>query len=72
MSATTYKVKGMTCGGCVNTLTRALQQALPAAQVKVTLEGGLVRVDGDHTTDAVSQAVEDAGFDYVGPAVTGG
>lgn len=63
MEATTYRVTGMTCGGCVKTLTRALEQALPEAQVDVQLEGGLVRVSGIHTPAAVSQAVEDAGFD---------
>ncbi len=67
MDTTTYKVKGMTCGGCVATLTRALQQALPEAKVEINLEGGLVRVEGSHTPAAVSQAVQDAGFDYGGP-----
>ena len=31
METTTYRVKGMTCDGCVRTLTRALEAALPGA-----------------------------------------
>jgi copper chaperone len=63
MDTTTYRVTGMTCGGCVKTLTRALEQALPDAEVEVQLEGGLVRIRGTHALSDVSQAVEDAGFD---------
>lgn len=63
---TTYRVDGMTCGGCVATLTKALERALPDVTVEVVLDGGRVRVDGDHEEAAVEGAVEDAGFDFVG------
>jgi len=63
---TTYKVEGMTCGGCVKSLTAALEEALPGLAVSVELEGGLVRVDGDHEAKTVEQAVDDAGFDFGG------
>ena len=62
----TYKVDGMTCGGCVSSVERALSAALPAAQIEVSLEAGEVRVEGDHEASAVKTAVEDAGFDFGG------
>ena len=62
----TYKVDGMTCGGCVGSVERALSAALPAARIEVSLEAGEVRVEGDHEASAVKSAVEDAGFDFGG------
>lgn len=65
---TTYKVEGMTCGGCVNSVTNALKRAMPDVDVEVVLEGGEVTVAGAHEEDQVRQAVEDAGFDFGGAA----
>ena len=63
---TTYKVEGMTCGGCVRSLTAALETSLPDAQIDVQLEGGLVRVVGEHDGYLIEQAVGDAGFEFAG------
>ena len=68
MDTKTYRVQGMTCGGCTAALTRALQAVLPGLQIQVTLEGGLVRIEGPHDATKVEQAVSDAGFTYVGPS----
>ena len=63
----TYTVLGMTCGGCAKSVTNAVQDAAPGASVSVDLEAKSVTVDGaDELT--VKQAVEDAGFEYVGKA----
>ena len=40
--------------------------ALPNHKVMVQLDGGLVRIEGEHDAKTVEQAVEDAGFDYGG------
>ena len=64
----TYKVDGMTCGGCVGSVQRALNAALPETQVQVSLEKGEVNIAGAHDADAVKTAVEDAGFDFGGAA----
>lgn len=67
----TYRVDGMTCGGCVRALTRTLDADLPdaAKPFEVTLDqGGLVRIQGPHDPAQVSELVEDAGFDFVGAA----
>jgi copper chaperone len=65
---TTYKVEGMTCGGCVRSVTNALERALPGVKIEVTLEGGQVAVEGEHQAAQVQEAVEDAGFDFAGAA----
>lgn len=61
-----YRVEGMTCGGCASSVTKAIQRVAPATKVQVTLEGGRVRVEGEHDEAAVREAVEDAGFDFLG------
>jgi copper chaperone len=63
---TTYKVDGMTCGGCVASVTRALERVEGDLKIDVQLDGGKVKVEGEHSEAAIQQAVEDAGFDFVG------
>ncbi len=64
--AKTYSVLGMTCGGCANAVTKAIQAALPEAEVDVDLEAKKVTVDGPINDDAVQKAVEEAGFEFGG------
>ncbi|AKH22324.1 heavy-metal-associated domain-containing protein [Sedimenticola thiotaurini] len=66
--AKTYKVEGMTCGGCASSVEQAIKTAAAQASVDVQLEGGLVTVDGVDDDDLIRQAVEDAGFTYAGTA----
>ena len=63
---TTYKVDGMTCGGCAAAVTRALKARDPAAEVEVDLDAGTVSVDGSEDEAGIGEAVEDAGFDFGG------
>jgi copper chaperone len=62
----TYRVGGVTCGGCVAAVTRAIERLDPKAQVSVDLASGRVSVDGAVTRDAVQAAVEEAGFRFEG------
>ena len=64
----TYKVGGMTCGGCVRSVTNALERLSGDHDVEVSLEAGTVRVRGEHSEAEIEQAVEDAGFDFGGRA----
>ncbi len=59
----TYKVSGMTCGGCVRSVTRALEQALPGAKVEVSLDAATAKVEGQHDPAKAKAAIEAAGFD---------
>lgn len=66
--ADTYIVKGMTCGGCVNSVTNAIKHADPTATVDVVLDSGHVTVDSTMDEAAIKNAIEDAGFDFEGRA----
>lgn len=63
---TTINVQGMTCGGCVASVTRVLKAIDGVEQVDVKLDPGQARVvyDAARTNvDVLARAVEDAGYD---------
>jgi copper chaperone len=62
----TYRVGGMTCGGCVSAVTRAIRRLDPEAAVAVDLAAGKVSVGSTLAKDAVQRAVEAAGFVFEG------
>jgi copper chaperone len=62
------KVAGMTCGGCVKSVERAIAAAAPGATVTIDLKSGEVMVDGAASRQDVVSAIEDAGYDVVGAA----
>lgn len=58
----TYKVSGMTCGHCAQTVTGAVE-ALPSVErALVDLELGELTVEGKADEQAIHQAVEKAGY----------
>jgi copper chaperone len=66
MEGATIKVSGMTCQGCVGSVTRVLQAVPGVEAVEVSLERGeaAVRYDPARTAvPALRKAVEDAGYD---------
>jgi len=56
------QVEGMTCGGCVASVTRAIRSVDNQAQVAVDLGQKTVRVDTARDLDAIRSAVSDAGY----------
>ena len=63
----TYKVDGMTCGGCAASVQKAIVAAVPGAVVSIDLPTARVTVEAGAVEDtAVRKAVEDAGFDFAG------
>jgi len=65
--ATTYKVEGMTCGGCASAVKKAITAEQADAVVEINVEAGTVTVEpGDDAL--VARAVEAAGFDFQGVA----
>lgn len=62
----TYRVSGMSCEGCVRSVTNAIKQRLPEASITVDLDRGTVQVDGADDEQGVREAVDDAGFEYGG------
>lgn len=66
MATATITVKGMTCGGCVNSVTKALNGVEGVQEINVSLEGSNATVKYDEsktTVTALKTAVEDAGYD---------
>lgn len=61
----TFIIDGMSCGGCVNSLTRVLKSTPGIEPLKVEIGKATLRLDDAVTTDAVRAAVDRAGFDLV-------
>jgi copper ion binding protein len=68
MTTTTYTVKGMTCGHCVNAVSTEVGALPGVREVGVDLATGGVTVTSDRPLDveAVRGAVEEAGYELVG------
>jgi copper chaperone len=56
-------VEGMSCQGCVRSVTNALTKLDPAAQVEVSLQDGTVAVTSTRQRAELAAAIEAAGFD---------
>jgi copper chaperone len=56
-------VTKMTCNHCVRSVTEAVHDVAPEAQVEVSLAEQTVRVQGAADAAAVARAIEEAGFD---------
>lgn len=67
MVTTTYTVKGMTCGHCVNAVTGELSRLDGVSDVHVDLGTGAVAVTSDRplAADDVRAAVDEAGYELV-------
>lgn len=59
------KIEGMTCGGCVRSVEKALDQVAGVTSTRVDLAQGQATVDAENGVDpaAIVAAVEDAGYD---------
>ncbi|MBW3506649.1 MULTISPECIES: heavy-metal-associated domain-containing protein [unclassified Pseudomonas] len=59
----TFKVEGMTCGGCVGAVTRAVQAVDKDAKVEVDLAGKTVKVDSKVSPLQIIDVITNAGFE---------
>ena len=69
METVTLKVKGMSCQGCVASVTRVLRALPGVGEVAVALQPGTARVTYDPQCaqlPAFKRAVEDAGYEVEG------
>ena len=62
----TFTISGMSCGGCVNSLTRVLKSVPGIEPLKIEVGKAQLRLDAGVTSQTVKDAVARAGF-----AVTG-
>ncbi len=66
MNTITLNIGGMTCGGCVSSVTKVLENLNGVEKAEVSLENAnaVITFDADKIqTAALIEAVEDAGFD---------
>ena len=56
------KVSGMTCAGCINAVTRAIQAHDPQAIVKADLSSQIVTLETNLSASKASELITDAGF----------
>jgi len=63
-----YIVEGMTCGHCAQAVTNALKSLNDTADIQVDLEKKTVTISAIVDEAAISEAIEDAGFDFKGKA----
>jgi copper chaperone len=57
------QVEGMSCGGCVRSVTKSVQAIDGNAKIDVDLASKKVRVETQASLDAVKSAISDAGYD---------
>jgi len=68
METLAISIKGMTCGGCVSSVTSVLQKISGVARVEVSLEQNRATISYDPALAKPAQfksAIEDAGFDVI-------
>jgi len=63
MTSQTYSVKGMTCGGCVRHVEKALKATPGVTAVTVDLASATATVEGTATFEAMAAQVAEAGYD---------
>jgi len=56
------KVSGMTCGGCIKAVTKAIQSQDPQAKVEADLVSQMVNLETSLSAVQASQIIADAGF----------
>lgn len=66
METLTIPITGMTCMGCVNSVTRVLKAAPGVKDARVTLQPAQAVIEYDTALTSAAQlknAIEDAGYD---------
>ncbi len=57
-----FKIEGMTCGGCVGRVTRAIQSIDSSASIDADVRNRTVRVNSNAQADQLLQALAQAGY----------
>lgn len=56
-------IKGMTCQGCVNAVTRIVKRADPQAEVKIDLASGRADVKTATEAESIAKAISTGGYE---------
>ena len=62
----TFTISGMSCGGCVNSLTRVLTSVPGIEPLKIEVGKAQLRLNDGVTAQIVKDAVARAGFEVTG------
>ncbi|MFM0572609.1 heavy-metal-associated domain-containing protein [Paraburkholderia caledonica] len=57
-----FEVKDMACGGCANSITRAVNSVDPAATLDIDVTTKVVKIDSALPLDRLVAVIEEAGF----------
>ena len=58
-----FKVPSISCEGCGETITKAIQESDPKASVRVNIEGKQVNVASDMSEASIRQVIESVGHE---------
>lgn len=61
----TFTISGMSCGGCVNSLTRVLSSVPGIEPLKIEVGKAHLRLNEGATSQLVREAVSRAGFEVI-------
>ena len=64
----TYRVTGMTCGGCARHVDKAIRATPGVTEVAVDAARGTATVTGTASFEALAAQVSEAGYQMTGPA----
>jgi len=64
----TFTIAGMSCGGCVNSLTRVLKSVPGVEPIKIDVGKAQLRLAEHVTSQTVRDAVSRAGFEVIAEA----
>lgn len=57
-----FKVKDMSCGGCANSITRAVTSVDPIAKLDIDIATKIVKVDSVLASERLIAVIEAAGY----------
>jgi copper chaperone len=58
----TFNVQGMTCGHCERSVTNAIKQLDPQAEVRIDRPQNLVEVDSTESREKIAAAIREEGY----------
>jgi copper chaperone len=61
----TFQVPGISCGHCKQAIEEEVGQLAGVTEVLVDVEGRTVTVDGGASDEAITGAIEEAGYEVV-------
>ena len=65
---TVYKIAGMSCEGCADSIKKAINTHIPNIIVAASFEDGTLTISGNAPQDTVEQVVKEAGYQVDGVA----